>query len=116
MECTETRTYLSDYIDNDLETRITLLIDEHLEECSECAMEYGFMKNLILELGSMEELEAPTGFAQKVHERLKTRTLFDKLKNMLFISEKIGIPLEVSGLAVTVLLVLVLFGVFSKTG
>ena len=101
MKCSYVRKILADYLDGVLNERDKALVEEHLASCKACAEELAFLKAYAKETGSLEKMKAPEDFLEKVHQRLERRFSFEKLMRTLFVPAKIKIPLELAGVAAT---------------
>lgn len=96
---------LSEYIDGMLGPEEASAVKEHLDHCPDCMNEYAEMVKIIGYMSQMESLEMPEFFVEKVHERLKKRSLRRRVFQGLFFPLKIKLPLEIAGLAAAALLV-----------
>jgi hypothetical protein len=112
MKCDEAKKALSDYIDGNLDPGTAKGIEKHLDECAECSKEFDTMKAMLHDLSSLEKVDAPSDILEKIHERLKSRTISDKIRGLLSIPDNIRFSIEITGLAATALLVLIIFGLF----
>ncbi|MBW1916369.1 MAG: zf-HC2 domain-containing protein [Deltaproteobacteria bacterium] len=99
MECRQAREFLSEFIDKVLNERDTALLQEHLRICQDCRKELESLTGLIQELKSLETIKAPKGFVDRVNRHL----------DLITIPSRIRIPGEITGLAVTVVLALLVF-------
>lgn len=104
MECPTIKELLSEYIDGILDSQTRALVEEHLSTCEECRKELASLKAVVEELGSLESVEAPRDFLEKLHERMEPRFTFRKVMRMLFVPARIKVPLE----AATVLAIAIL--------
>ena len=109
MECAHTKKLLSEYIDGILDRQTWAAVKEHLSGCEDCEKEHVSIKALINELKSMESPEAPKDFLKKVHNRIETRSWFQRIRDLLFLPDRIRIPLNITALAATAVLVFVVF-------
>jgi hypothetical protein len=109
MECHRVKKFLSEYIDNTLDEPTGALIEGHLKECRDCNYEYISMKSMVAELGSMSPLEAPGDFLEKVHERIESISMAGRIKQLLFFPSWIKVPMELTALIATAVLIFVIF-------
>ena len=109
MECRQAREFLSEFIDKVLNEWDTALLQEHLRICQGCRKELESLTGLIQELKDLETIKAPKGFVDRVNRLLKKRTPSDMLLDLIMIPSRIRIPGEITGLAVTVVLALLVF-------
>jgi hypothetical protein len=105
MECAEIKELLSEYIDGVLDKKTTGIIDEHLLTCQACQEEFVSLKSLIEALGSLESVEAPENFLEKLHERLEEPSKFRKVVRTLFVPGRIKIPLQFATAAAMAVLI-----------
>ena len=109
MECTRLKQILSEYIDGTLDTQTATAIKEHLKNCRVCNQEYISMRALINELQSLDSLDAPGDLLKKIHERIEAQSWFDRIRNLLFFPAHIKVPIELSALAATAIIVFFVF-------
>lgn len=74
MNCETCLENLSAYIDHALASSEMEAIENHLKGCPECHKEYGLLKSMVTWVGSLEEVELPTGFHEKLMMRIETET------------------------------------------
>jgi len=114
MECARMREFLSEYIDGTLDAHTKALVEEHLQACGECEQELASLKAVVKELGSLEQVEAPKDFLDKVHERIERRSLFLGILRKLFVPARIKIPLQFATVAATAVLVFAVFTMMQR--
>jgi hypothetical protein len=84
-------------------------VEKHIAICENCKQELASLRAIVDELRALEPVKPPADFLQKIHERIKTRSDFNKILRKLFVPFHIKIPLELAAAAtVTILVVLVL--------
>jgi len=105
MKCTEAREYLSEYIDGLLDTQALKGLEEHLLGCAGCREELSLLKALIGDLGSLDPVQAPKDFPERLHDRIESGFGFGRIMRTLFVPLKIKIPLELATAAVMAVLV-----------
>ncbi len=111
MKCREVKKRLSEYVDGVLDTRREKLIREHIAKCKNCAEELRALQACVSILNSLQEIKAPEGFQEKVQQRIRERSVFNRIIRKIFLPLRVKIPLEVVGVAATVLLVISVFNV-----
>jgi hypothetical protein len=74
MTCAFVRRRLSEWIDGDLEPGPARRVDEHLEECSECASRARELRAVGRLVARLPRLEAPEAVASQVTERVDMET------------------------------------------
>jgi hypothetical protein len=115
MECARSKELLSDYIDGILDARTKALVEEHLVVCEGCKEDFTSLKALVEEMGSMEPLETPRDFLEKVHERIEQRSKFRRIMRKLFVPVRIKVPLELATVTATVVLILAVLNIQQPT-
>jgi hypothetical protein len=109
MRCAKIRKLLSVYLDGELDARTRAAVEKHLRECKGCGEEFLALKEMILELRSLDNLKAPNDFIEKVHQKIENPSLWEKVKTPLFFPLRIKIPVEITALAATAVLIFFLF-------
>lgn len=71
MNCKKVKTFLSDYLDNELSEHMKQEIDAHLKSCRKCSSELSLLKKVIHELDSIEKVNAPDDLLMKLHKQLE---------------------------------------------
>lgn len=106
MECANIKELLSEYIDGVLDVQTEALVEEHLSICRGCREELASLKVVVEELGSLESVEAPKDFLEKLHERMERKFTFRKLIRVLFVPVRLKVPLEAATVLAIVILIL----------
>ncbi len=65
---------MNDYIDGSLTLEEITLVEAHLDSCHGCAAEYEFMKNMIVELSSIDEIAIPDTLHHDIMKRIHQET------------------------------------------
>ncbi len=105
MECARIKGHLSEYIDGTLDVQTRVLVEDHLSTCSDCKAELAALNALVEELGALETVTAPADFLEKIHEKIKPQSIFQRILRKLFVPFHIKIPLELAAAAAMVILV-----------
>ena len=118
MECDRIKKILSEYIDGVLDDGTVEIIEEHLKQCEDCNVEYVSIKKIVDELGSMERIKAPKDILAKVHERIESYSLFDRIRRYLFLPSRAKLPIELIAMAATAVIVFFVFNIvqYEKQG
>jgi hypothetical protein len=111
MECAKSKELLSDFMDDILDGQTRALVEEHLLKCKDCREDLASLKALVQEIGSLESLNAPKDFLEKVHERIEQRSKFGQIMRKLFVPVRIKVPLELATVAATAILVLAVLNI-----
>lgn len=77
MNCNEIKDMFQLYIDDELDGKEKMLVEEHLEKCENCRKELEEYEKIKLLLKNMVEQEPPKGYCNRLHEKL----LKTKVKN-----------------------------------
>jgi anti-sigma factor (TIGR02949 family) len=70
ISCREVIRQLSNYIDSEAEPGMVQQIREHLSQCSHCTAIYDGARNVIRLVGDGRSIELPSGFSQRLREKL----------------------------------------------
>jgi hypothetical protein len=109
MDCAAILELLSEYIDGTLNVQTRTAVEKHIGVCENCKQELASLRAIVQELAALDPVKPPADFLEKIHERLETRSGFNKIVRKLFVPFHIKIPLELAAAAtVTILVVLVL--------
>ena len=107
MECESIRERLSEYIDDIVDPATKARMEAHLLACEQCKAELSSLRAVVGELSSLESVEAPRDFLERLHERMEPRFTIRRLAEILFLPAHIKIPLELATVAALVLLIFV---------
>ncbi len=72
MRCSKAGTYLSPYIDGELDAKEITLLELHLAQCAQCQCKLGELQLLRNIFSQSESFSAPSSFRAAVMERLDT--------------------------------------------
>ncbi|MBW2095236.1 MAG: DUF2275 domain-containing protein [Deltaproteobacteria bacterium] len=109
MECLEIKRHLSEYIDGVLDADKAAQVEKHLESCADCREELSALERVIQTLGSMEVMEAPEDFMERVHQRIERRSRLSRVWRSLFIPFRLKIPIQVASVVTACVLVFLIF-------
>ena len=70
IDCREVWKEITNYIECDLGPEMRERVDRHLRECPQCKAVYVGSQNVVRLLGGKNVLELPTGFSQRLYDRL----------------------------------------------
>ncbi|MDX9872778.1 MAG: DUF4349 domain-containing protein [Clostridia bacterium] len=70
---------LSAYLDKMLDTEEMLAVEEHLQGCAECRMEYESLQETVHALSSLEEMIPPAGFRRELRAKLEKNAVKKRL-------------------------------------
>lgn len=114
MDCVKLKKLLSAYMDGELDARTHEAVQTHLQKCEDCKEELLSLKEMVREMGSLDDLKAPTGFMEKVHERIENPSWPERIRSLLFFPAKSKIPVEIAALTTTAVLIFFLFNSFQS--
>ncbi|MFH1767953.1 MAG: anti-sigma factor [Candidatus Omnitrophota bacterium] len=83
-DCKHIQEYLSAYLDQALDKEKVSLVEEHLRVCEVCERELDNIRKISQVLGSLEKVEPPPDFLEKLHERIEKRKSLDRFLRGLF--------------------------------
>lgn len=73
--CEEMFRRLDDYVDRELGPEEIQLVEEHLEDCTNCAAEYAFEASVIRQLrAKLRHIDVPSDLLERVSRSLRKRT------------------------------------------
>jgi len=108
MKCEEITNLLSGYIDGELDKGELKRVEEHLRGCPACAEELRVLRGCVEGIGSLEEVEPPADFLNRVHARLEKKSGLRSALGKIFTPLPLRIPLEALAAAAAVILVIYL--------
>lgn len=109
MDCAGIKALLSEYIDGTLDEKIRNGVEHHLSICRSCRQEWIALKTLVTELGSLGSEKAPEDFLEKVHQRIRATSKFERFVQFLFVPLRVKVPLEFTAALVSVGLIFFVF-------
>ncbi|MBN1931702.1 MAG: zf-HC2 domain-containing protein [Desulfobacterales bacterium] len=109
MDCAEIKSLLSEYIDGTLDEKSKEVVKHHLSLCKICRQECIALKNLVMELNSLESEKPPADFLEKVHQRIRSTSPLERVLRFLFLPLRLKVPLEVAAALVSVGLIFFVF-------
>lgn len=107
--CAEIRGLLPDYASGRLDDATGAVVAAHCALCAACAAERDWLMVYYRELRSLGEVKAPEDFLPKVRARLARPAPFTRIIQGLFMPSGRKIPLELAGVAATVVLLVAVF-------
>ena len=70
ISCLEVIRELSNYIDEEVKAELRADIEAHLPNCAHCTAVYDGLRNTITLVGDTRSFELPSGFSQRLRDRL----------------------------------------------
>ena len=114
MECSQIKELLSEYMDGMLDKETADLVEKHLETCEDCREELASLRTISEELSSLESVEAPADFLNKLHERIVQRSLVSRVFRSIFVPTWPKAPFQLATAAAMAVLVFSLFNVMQS--
>ena len=106
MECEKIQTFISEYLDKELNEDMSKRVRDHLLVCKVCGNVYFSMKSAVKELACLEKFKAPYGFLDSVNQSVYKRSWFRNISNIF---PGFKIPMEFVTVAATAVLVILIF-------
>jgi cell division protein FtsN len=108
MDCAGIQEQLSEYIDGALDETTARTIEKHISTCKDCKETLASLRAVVKDLNTLEQMQAPADFLEKIHRRMEPRSQANRLLRKLFVPFKVKIPLQLAAaVAVSILVVLV---------
>ncbi len=108
MNCSEAKTYLSDYVEGALNGDLKKRLKEHLRACKRCTEELESLRSLNAALGDLKNIEARSNVFEKGNERISERGPVRVCFHTLFSQKRLALWLELAGGLVVALFVVIL--------
>lgn len=70
LDCKRVWEYISEYIDQSLDTGLREEIERHLEHCEICSAILDSTRNILVLTADKRTFELPVGYSERLHERL----------------------------------------------
>ena len=111
MECSNIKNLVSLYIDNQIDEKVRLEFEKHLNSCASCSHELDAISEAVNMLRSIPQTELPTNFKEDLHQKLVKVKEEEKHKRKLF-SIKNSYIKALSTVAACALIIFALRGLF----
>lgn len=108
----EIRELLPDYVGGLLDAETTAQIDKHIQNSESLKKECDELRAYFNSIRTLEPVKAPNNFLHNVQNRITAISPLKKITRKLFHPLQVKIPLELAGLAATVVIVVFLFHPF----
>jgi anti-sigma factor (TIGR02949 family) len=72
LDCKHVWAQVSEYIDGSVTAEMREAIERHLANCRHCSAIYDSTRNILVLVGDERTFEVPTGFGDRLHNRLQT--------------------------------------------
>ena len=105
MDCAAIQELLSEYIDGTLDAKTVQVVERHVSVCEDCKETLASLSAIVEELKTLEPVEPPADFLEKIHQRMEPRFDINRILRKLFVPFKIKIPLQLAAAATASILV-----------
>ena len=105
MDCAAIQKLLSEYIDGTLDAKSVQVVERHVSVCEDCKETLASLSAIVEELNTLEPVEPPADFLEKIHQRMEPRFDINRILRKLFVPFKIKIPLQLAAAATASILV-----------
>lgn len=75
IDCKHVWEHISAYIDNEVDVKLRVEIDRHLETCEICSAVLDSTRNVVILVADERIFELPAGFGERLHERIDRELL-----------------------------------------
>ncbi|HET6928915.1 MAG TPA: anti-sigma factor [Candidatus Acidoferrum sp.] len=71
LECKHVWEHISEYLDGQLDSRLLMDIEKHLENCEVCSAILDSTRNILVLTADNRTYELPVGYSERLHARLE---------------------------------------------
>jgi len=114
MNCSETKELLSQYVDDVLDQKTALRVEEHCRTCAACAEELQSLQGYMRRMRSLQQVRAPADFTEKVRARIYRKPFYRRLFEALVQQASRKAAWEVVGVAAAAVIVMVIVYPFQQ--
>jgi hypothetical protein len=79
LRCEHVWSYISEYIDDAVDTELREEIEKHLEHCEICSAVLDSTRNILVLTADERTFELPVGFSERLHARLAKELVAAKI-------------------------------------
>ncbi|WDN89177.1 hypothetical protein BuS5_02145 [Desulfosarcina sp. BuS5] len=105
MGCAKIRRNLSGYIENELDANTMNIVEQHLLSCNKCKEALNSLHIIVQDLSVMESVKAPDDFLDRLHDRIKKDSGFNRLIRKMFLPPMIKVPFQFAAAAAMAVLI-----------
>jgi hypothetical protein len=109
MTCHDAREWLSDLLDDALETEARAQVDAHLAECADCRRELDRLRATVSLLCAIERPQAPAGFVDRVLEAARPAPWHQRVRDWLAAVRLLRFPVEAAAVVLVASLAVYVF-------
>lgn len=107
MKCSKVTHLISLYAEGEVDSNTRRQIETHLETCKHCKNEYSAMVEMMTVMGTLGNVEAPTDFLARLHEKIELGSWRNRIRQLLHIPKSIRYPLDIMALGTTAVLLFI---------
>lgn len=71
LECRHVWEHISEYLDRQLDSKLLMDIEKHLENCEVCSAILDSTRNILVLTADNRTFELPVGYSERLHARLE---------------------------------------------
>ena len=71
LECKHVWEHISEYLDKQLDSKLLMDIEKHLESCEVCSAILDSTRNILILTADNRTYELPVGYSERLHTRLE---------------------------------------------
>ena len=71
LECKQVWEHISEYLDRQLDPKLLMNIEKHLENCEVCSAILDSTRNILVLTADNRTYELPVGYSERLHKRLE---------------------------------------------
>ena len=71
LECKQVWQHVSEYLDRQLDPKLLMDIEKHLENCEVCSAILDSTRNILILTADSRTFELPVGYSERLHARLE---------------------------------------------
>jgi predicted anti-sigma-YlaC factor YlaD len=71
LECKNVWEHISEYLDQQLDSKLLMDIEKHLENCEVCSAVLDSTRNILILTADNRTYELPVGYSERLHARLE---------------------------------------------
>ena len=109
MSCHDAREWLSDLLDDALETEARAQVDAHLAGCADCRRELDRLRATVSLLHAVERPQAPAGFVDRVLEAARPAPWYRRVLDWLSAVRLLRFPVEAAAVVLVASLAVYVF-------
>jgi hypothetical protein len=109
MACLHMKKKLSEYLDGALDAEEKAFVEEHMASCEDCADTFADLQKTVEHMRTLDEVEPPAWFTEKVMQRVRKEAGKKSLLRKLFFPLHIKVPAEAFALVLVAVVAVYVF-------